>query len=100
MEVSDCVEAALTRARQARLPSPWTGRGICVHLIFGLLRRTKAQWLSTSLLSNNPSIHRAEPFSVDIHKVSRIRAPWLSIRPLSDTLSIHRAEPACLKGES
>src|SRR5216683_2234334 len=28
MEVSDCVDAALTRARQARLPSPWTGRGI------------------------------------------------------------------------
>src|SRR5260370_40016320 len=24
MEVSDCVDAALTRARQARLPSPWT----------------------------------------------------------------------------
>ncbi len=28
MEVSDCVDTALTRARQARLPSPWTGRGI------------------------------------------------------------------------
>jgi hypothetical protein len=28
MKVSDCVDAALTRARQARLPSPWTGRGI------------------------------------------------------------------------
>jgi hypothetical protein len=27
MEVCDCVDAALTRARQARLPSPWTGRG-------------------------------------------------------------------------
>ncbi len=24
MEVSDCVATALTRARQARLPSPWT----------------------------------------------------------------------------
>jgi len=24
----DCVDTALTRARQARLPSPWTGRGI------------------------------------------------------------------------
>jgi hypothetical protein len=24
MEASDCVDAALTRARQARLPSPWT----------------------------------------------------------------------------
>src|SRR5216683_7332665 len=24
MEVCDCVDAALTRARQARLPSPWT----------------------------------------------------------------------------
>ncbi len=28
MQVSDCVDTALTRARQARLPSPWTGRGI------------------------------------------------------------------------
>src|SRR5258708_7752870 len=28
LEVSDCVDTALTRARQARLPSPWTGRGI------------------------------------------------------------------------
>ena len=26
MQVSDCVDTALTRARQARLPSPWTGR--------------------------------------------------------------------------
>src|SRR6266849_3534538 len=24
MQVSDCMDAALTRARQARLPSPWT----------------------------------------------------------------------------
>src|SRR5260370_33345969 len=24
MQVSDCVDTALTRARQARLPSPWT----------------------------------------------------------------------------
>src|SRR5713101_3283122 len=28
MQVSDCVDTALTRARQARSPSPWTGRGI------------------------------------------------------------------------
>src|SRR5712692_6072432 len=26
MHASDCVDTALTRARQARLPSPWTGR--------------------------------------------------------------------------
>jgi hypothetical protein len=28
VDVGDCVDAALTRARLARLPSPWTGRGI------------------------------------------------------------------------
>src|SRR5216683_682336 len=50
------VVTALTRARYARLPSPWTGRGICLsgqpHAVYG------AKWLGLGSLSPLPKPRR------------------------------------------
>src|SRR5713101_5534153 len=55
MEVSHCVDAALTRARQARLPSPWTEA-----VDFLSFPQSRARQCSTFLLARAPKIEKID----------------------------------------